>query len=299
MAHFFTTHPGWDPGRLTAEKASLVGNHFLAWVAADQLSVHKFMYYDSVELAQVVSKYLVLPDRDPEKAPKALADIVEALVAAVYIDAQGDFQMLYSVFYPLLSNVPNAKLRGDDDLDLKMPLSEDKVGRRARKLLKEMFGSLDKVLEAAMEECEDDDDDDNDDDEYYDSDYEDGCRQWDWGEEEHTTREESENSGLDDEEEGEGTGDSGTEQGGRVELLMADSEAEDSEGGRDDGKAQDNEQSVSEVITTGESGVRITGGVVASGRQSTEGGEGAKRKVSAESGNTKVVVGNKKARSLA
>lgn len=46
MAHFFTMHPGWDPGRLTAEKSALVGNSFLAWVAADQLLVHKFMYYD-------------------------------------------------------------------------------------------------------------------------------------------------------------------------------------------------------------------------------------------------------------
>lgn len=47
----------------------------------------------SIEFGQMVSKYVLLNERDPDKAPKALADIVEALAAAVYIDAGGDFQV--------------------------------------------------------------------------------------------------------------------------------------------------------------------------------------------------------------
>ena len=44
LSHLYIHKPKWDPGRLTAEKAALVGNSFLAWVATDRLSVYKYVF---------------------------------------------------------------------------------------------------------------------------------------------------------------------------------------------------------------------------------------------------------------
>jgi len=43
LSHLYVRNLKWDPGRLTAEKAALVGNQFLAWVATDRLSVYKYV----------------------------------------------------------------------------------------------------------------------------------------------------------------------------------------------------------------------------------------------------------------
>lgn len=45
-----------------------------------------------------------------ERAPKALADVFEALVAAVYLDCECDIQVVFSVFMPVV-------LLGMDELD--------------------------------------------------------------------------------------------------------------------------------------------------------------------------------------
>lgn len=93
LTQMYLRHPGWDPGRLTAEKAALVGNSFLAWVATDQLQVYKHLFYDDLELMETLEKYVSVSMRDPLNAPKPLADVLESLIAAVYLDSFGDMQL--------------------------------------------------------------------------------------------------------------------------------------------------------------------------------------------------------------
>ena len=122
-------HPEWPPQRLHNSKQAVVTNEHLAQCALHWLQLHRFYESDSIELNHCVERFAQHElgggqgdegddgegDEEEEAAeedekdakkrnsgPKTLADVLEALVAAVFIDCHGDVTRLAQVFLPFL-----------------------------------------------------------------------------------------------------------------------------------------------------------------------------------------------------
>jgi len=111
-------NPDFMPKLLHVEKRQTVSNEHLAKRALEWLQLHRFYDSDSIELNRCVEMYVndsVALDGGREgeveqsagaagsgSGPKALADVLEALIASVYIDSEGDIQRLVEVFVPFM-----------------------------------------------------------------------------------------------------------------------------------------------------------------------------------------------------
>lgn len=115
-----------DVGEMQVLKSAAVSNDRLAAVAVTWLQAHRFIQCDDLDLRRAIDRYArqlqqlqeralasassassssacgtgaVLGD-DPIPGPKALADVVEALIAAVFVDTHGRFEEVARVFLP-------------------------------------------------------------------------------------------------------------------------------------------------------------------------------------------------------
>jgi hypothetical protein len=109
------------------------------------------MAYDDLDLLQSLEIYVRLAERDPNSAPKALADVFEAMIATVYLDSGGDISVVNAVFLPLLSTVPEAPPQQESP-EFEMADYEDDtvIDANAVALLHSASPSLRVVLEAAL-----------------------------------------------------------------------------------------------------------------------------------------------------
>ncbi len=109
-------YPDDQPKEIHIEKRLSVSNNHLAKRALEWLQLHRFYDSDSIELNRSVEMYAnnaisFSNDEDGTEqeaqyldgsGPKALADVLEALIAAVYIDCEGDVGRLVEVFLPYI-----------------------------------------------------------------------------------------------------------------------------------------------------------------------------------------------------
>lgn len=102
--HLFMAHPSLDPGQLSLLRAANVSTEKLARVAVRH-GLHRFVRHSSPPLVDKVTEFVdaVAEEHDVVvygglvKAPKILADIVESVAAAVYVDVGFDLQKLWVV----------------------------------------------------------------------------------------------------------------------------------------------------------------------------------------------------------
>lgn len=97
-----------DPGELTQARSALVCNQFLGFVSA-QLGFPAQMQYKSTKLAQSISSYFHeyafvmneakggLPWMQISSCPKAVADLVESIIGAVFVDSGFDVPVVWKV----------------------------------------------------------------------------------------------------------------------------------------------------------------------------------------------------------
>ena len=98
MDYFFNSHTGIQPGELAVLKSSSVNNEFLGYICA-QLELEKHLVATDAIKTEIANFTAELGDsfeRDNE-APKVLADIIEAIIGAVYIDSVGDYEQTREV----------------------------------------------------------------------------------------------------------------------------------------------------------------------------------------------------------
>jgi dsRNA-specific ribonuclease len=74
-----------NPGDITNWRSTAVCNDTLATVCV-QSGLSKLLRYESVALKEDIDKFCV--NLDVEIAPKALGDLLEAVIGAVYVDSQ-------------------------------------------------------------------------------------------------------------------------------------------------------------------------------------------------------------------
>ncbi|PVG02206.1 hypothetical protein CPB86DRAFT_614430 [Serendipita vermifera] len=115
MDHFFKTYPTAQSGKLSRARARCVCSPTLSAIGIKKLGVHKILFSDSVSLvgamvetaklfesmdfSQVVDNIWNL---DP---PKAISDVVEALIGAVFKDSGWRYDIVSSVVMRLLDEV--------------------------------------------------------------------------------------------------------------------------------------------------------------------------------------------------
>ncbi|CAD5188084.1 unnamed protein product [Musa acuminata subsp. malaccensis] len=115
--HLYLTNPDLGPGRLSALRAANISTEKLARVAVRH-RLYRFLRRNSHALDQMVFDFtnLVMMEREEEigwapyggstvKAPKVLADIVESIAAAVYVDCNFDLELLWKVFRGILEPI--------------------------------------------------------------------------------------------------------------------------------------------------------------------------------------------------
>ncbi|KAK2379093.1 ribonuclease protein [Trifolium repens] len=110
--HLFLTYTSVDPGQLTLLRAANVSTEKLAR-AAVRHGLHRFIRHNTIvdkirEFADAVQKEdncSVVLYGGSVKAPKILADIVESIAAAVYVDVDFDLKKLWVIIRGLLEPI--------------------------------------------------------------------------------------------------------------------------------------------------------------------------------------------------
>ncbi|XVF33960.1 hypothetical protein REPUB_Repub18cG0016100 [Reevesia pubescens] len=110
--HVFLAYPKLDPGHLSLIRAANISTEKLARVAVKH-RLFEFVRHNALGLEQKVREFaeLVSQEDDPvayggsRKAPKILADIVESVAAAVYVDINFDLTKLWVIFRGLLEPI--------------------------------------------------------------------------------------------------------------------------------------------------------------------------------------------------
>ncbi|XWS09769.1 hypothetical protein CRYUN_Cryun39dG0017800 [Craigia yunnanensis] len=110
--HVFLAYPKLDPGQLSLIRAANISTEKLARVAIKH-SLFQFVRHNAIGLEHKVREFaeVVSQEDDPVsyggsmKAPKILADIVESIAAAVYVDIDFNLTKLWVIFRGLLEPI--------------------------------------------------------------------------------------------------------------------------------------------------------------------------------------------------
>ncbi|PSR95590.1 Ribonuclease 3-like protein [Actinidia chinensis var. chinensis] len=108
----FLAYPDLDQGQLSLLRAANISTEKLARVAVHH-GLHRFVRHNAAALDEKVRDFALAVQEEEDtvvyggtvKAPKVLADIVESVAAAVYVDCQFDLQALWVVFRGLLEPI--------------------------------------------------------------------------------------------------------------------------------------------------------------------------------------------------
>ncbi|XAR67437.1 Ribonuclease III [Bertholletia excelsa] len=108
----FLAYPDLDPGQLSLIRAANVSTEKLARVAVRH-GLYRYVRHNAVGLHEKVRNFVLAVQEEDEmvvyggamKAPKVLADIVESVAAAVYVDCELDLKALWMIFRHLLEPI--------------------------------------------------------------------------------------------------------------------------------------------------------------------------------------------------
>ncbi|CAN4097171.1 unnamed protein product [Withania somnifera] len=111
-SYFFVTYPDVDCGKLNDLRAANVSTEKLARVAVWH-DFYKYLRRDSAILDEKVQEFVITVQQEEEmefyggtvKAPKVLADIVESVMGAVYLDCGFDVNAFWVIFRGLLEPI--------------------------------------------------------------------------------------------------------------------------------------------------------------------------------------------------
>lgn len=120
--YLFRTYPEATPGQITWAKSRSVCNPVLGTVAVKELSLQKYLFASSPKLFRTIENYLTIVENvkysdlvraawkyDP---PKVLADMLEAVIGAIFVDSGFDLDVVDKVLAPLMKDVMGAVYPG-------------------------------------------------------------------------------------------------------------------------------------------------------------------------------------------
>ncbi|XP_034212883.1 ribonuclease 3-like protein 2 [Prunus dulcis] len=147
--HFFcmADHPQFSEGQLTLLRSANVSNHKLACVAV-HCGLYRYLRHNEPAFDDKIEEFIEALINGEEYVgfveadePKVLADIVESVAAAVYIELNFDLDKLWMKFKPLLEPIYTLEnLRGHPMTILKEFC--EKRGKRLDVLLRDETGNI-------------------------------------------------------------------------------------------------------------------------------------------------------------
>ncbi|CAA0825511.1 Ribonuclease 3-like protein 2 [Striga hermonthica] len=107
--YFFLKYPNADQGKISLVRAANISTERLGRVAVNW-KLHDYVRHNVPSLHEKVREFVMAVEGEDEaeiygglvKAPKILADLVESLAAAVYIDCDFDLKAMWIIFGKLL-----------------------------------------------------------------------------------------------------------------------------------------------------------------------------------------------------
>ncbi|KAK8691144.1 hypothetical protein V6N13_074663 [Hibiscus sabdariffa] len=110
--YVFMAYPKLDPGQLSLIRSANISTEKLARVAVKH-RLFQFVRHNAAGLEQKVKEFAELVSQEDDvvahggsmKAPKVLADIVESVAAAVFVDVKFDLKKLWMIFSGLLEPI--------------------------------------------------------------------------------------------------------------------------------------------------------------------------------------------------
>ncbi|KAL4618926.1 hypothetical protein ACB092_06G046300 [Castanea dentata] len=110
--YVFLAYPNLEPGHLSSLRAANISTEKLARVAVRH-GLHRFIRHNAASLHDKVKEFADAVSQEDDtlvyggsvKAPKILADIVESVAAAIYLDLNLDLQQLWVIFRALLEPI--------------------------------------------------------------------------------------------------------------------------------------------------------------------------------------------------
>ncbi|CAL5402741.1 unnamed protein product [Camellia sinensis] len=108
----FLAYPDLDPGQLSLLRAANISTEKLARVAVRH-GLHRYVRHNAAALDEKVRDFALAVEQEDDKvvhggmvkAPKVLADIVESVAAAIYVDCKFDLEALWVIFRHLLEPI--------------------------------------------------------------------------------------------------------------------------------------------------------------------------------------------------
>ncbi|KAL0362852.1 UNVERIFIED_CONTAM: Ribonuclease 3-like protein 2, partial [Sesamum calycinum] len=110
--YVFLQYPDLDPGKLSLVRAANISTEKLARVAVRH-QLFKYVRHNATALEEKVREFVMSVEQEDEAeiygglvtAPKVLADIVESVAAAVYVDCNFDLQSMWLIISNLLKPI--------------------------------------------------------------------------------------------------------------------------------------------------------------------------------------------------
>ncbi|OIT28124.1 PREDICTED: ribonuclease 3-like protein 2 [Nicotiana attenuata] len=110
--YVYLAYPELDPGQLSLLRAANISTEKLARVAVRH-GLYKYVRHNATALDEKVKEFVITVQQEEQaefhggamKAPKVLADIVESVAAAVYVDCGFDLKNLWLIFRGLLEPI--------------------------------------------------------------------------------------------------------------------------------------------------------------------------------------------------
>ncbi|XP_058745048.1 ribonuclease 3-like protein 2 [Vicia villosa] len=112
--HLFLAYTSVDPGQLSLLRAANVSTEKLAR-AAVRNGLHHYVRHNTLSIVDMINEFAEAVDSEDDcvvvkyggsvKAPKILADIIESIAAAVYVDVDFDLKRLWVIIRGLLEPI--------------------------------------------------------------------------------------------------------------------------------------------------------------------------------------------------
>lgn len=115
MRYLYTKFPTATSGQLSWARSRAVCAPALASLAVKRLHLHKMLLINNVELSMAISRYVpVLQDTSTldiiyngwkQEPPKAISDVLESVLGAVFVDCGWDFEKAGAVTQNVLQDL--------------------------------------------------------------------------------------------------------------------------------------------------------------------------------------------------
>lgn len=130
VERMYNKYPRADPGELTRRKMAIVSNATLGWISVIDLELAIHVQHNSVAIPRLIREAMeifrkvdveaLLNEHWEYHPAKLLADVVESIIGAMFVDVQHDYEEVKKLVLPMIEKV----LQASDSCRINCPIME-------------------------------------------------------------------------------------------------------------------------------------------------------------------------------